>query len=1178
MGFREHILDLPAGFDVPVRDLVLPHGFFPAGLEAALGHLALTDGLHDIESHLRFQPLAEQVEHDAVTAADDLGDGAGAAANQLIGVVGPDIRAMGQAGDLDQLGEVFGPGLHQHSAHEVRAHFRDAEGAGLAVDLLRRHAQRFRAGQQAVHLGVIHGDGVDRNAGVLLKILVEGGHIVAQFVQLEQRVVEVFELEVGGQQAARHVIGRVLDGAEIVDLVGVGHDDHAAGMLAGGALDAGAAQRQAVLLGVVDRSPPLFQIFFDVAIRRFVLNAGHGAGLEDVGLAEQLFGVAVDVGLVLAGEVQVDIRLLVTVKAQESLERDVVAVHEHPGAAVGAVFVRQVEAVIHAAVGDELAVFALRAAVVGRQAVDLRDAGEVGHSRRADRTTAAHLIAARVGVGHQLDRDDVQDRVAVAANGVQLLLQPLLDDLRQRVAVIPLGMFPRCIAQLLLCTLNAGRVGAAWDGTDIAVDGSRDLARIGHDDLIRLFFGQIAELFQHVLGGAVEQRRLVVGILEAIARLKDRAVDGVFRLGEMDVAGGDDRLVQVFAQLDDGAVEILDDLFAVHLALADHIGVVAQRLDLQHIVIGRDLLQFLVGASLHDGTVKLACFTGGGQDEAVAVLVQQTAGHTGLFEEVVDMGLADDLVQIFQAHLVLDQNDEVVVFLLQHLTVAAQAGVDVADGRDLLFFQILQHHAENAAQRPSILTGAVGLVGGQFQMLVNGALLVVVQAGVHGLRHGQGVDIGRFKRDAAPFGRDAEEADVERVGVVGHQNASACKIQERLQCLGLTGGIGDHLVGDAGQLGDLGCDGLAGFDEGVKFLHDFAVFYDDAADLGQVLHVGVQSGGLGVEHAEFPRQRRILHTVDAGNHVVHEISLAAVDELEVRVAFVDVVRRQHGFRVALTDTVVGDGDCRVPHPMGQPDDAAGVAERIHAGQLGMQMQLHPLDRGVVLPLFPLNEQHIVGIHDVVMFILVIRAVAADDDGGALGDGLPLRAVLPFLRADLQVDGTGVVGDGNGVDLAVIALDLREEDVAPDDALAALAAQLLEGREVLGGKHLSVEDGDGLVGEVEAVHLDGRSGVLFLELDHRRRDLALQFFLHLAQFGFAHRTGQGDFGLDASMRRHPLGQQALKLHLLQEFGAVADADGDVLPCDADGAPVQKAVDGHTIPLHLLHQLPQGRFVQ
>ena len=123
---------------------------------------------------------------------------------------------------------------------------------------------------------------------------------MAQFVQLEQGIVQVFEFEVGGQQAARHVIGRVLDGAEIVDLVGIRHNDHAAGMLAGGTLDAGSAQRQAVLFRVVDRSPPLIQILFDVTVGRLVLNTGDGTGLEHVGLAEQLFRVAVDVGLILA--------------------------------------------------------------------------------------------------------------------------------------------------------------------------------------------------------------------------------------------------------------------------------------------------------------------------------------------------------------------------------------------------------------------------------------------------------------------------------------------------------------------------------------------------------------------------------------------------------------------------------------------------------------------------------------------------------------------------------------------------------------------------------------------------------------------------------------------------------------------------------------------------------------
>ena len=56
----------------------------------------------------------------------------------------------------------------------------------------------------------------------------------------------------------------------------------------------------------------------------------------------------------------------------------------------------------------------------------------------------------------------------------------------------------------------------------------------------------------------------------------------------------------------------------------------------------------------------------------------------------------------------------------------------------------------------------VGFVGGQLQMLVDGALLVIVQAGVHGLRHGQGVDIGHiFQRDAAALGGSPQKAQLE---------------------------------------------------------------------------------------------------------------------------------------------------------------------------------------------------------------------------------------------------------------------------------------------------------------------------------------------------------------------------------------------------------------------------------
>ena len=123
----------------------------------------------------------------------------------------------------------------------------------------------------------------------------------------------------------------------------------------------------------------------------------------------------------------------------------------------------------------------------------------------------------------------------------------------------------------------------------------------------------------------------------------------------------------------------------------------------------------------------------------------------------------------------------------------------------------------------------------------------------------------------------------------------------------------------------------------------------------------------------------------------------------------------------------------------------------------------------------------------------------------------------------------------------------------------------------------MENGHGLVRQVQALHLDGGGRVLLLKFDHRRRDLALQLFFHLALFRLIHRALQGHFGLDPRMGGYPLGQQVLKPHLLQKLGAVADTDADILARNADLAPVQKAVDGHAVPLHLLHQLPQGSFV-
>ena len=112
--------------------------------------------------------------------------------------------------------------------------------------------------------------------------------------------------------------------------------------------------------------PRSSRYFFDVAVGGLILQTGDRARLEHVFLAEQFLGVAVDVGLIHAREVQVNIRLLVAVEAEEGLERDVVSFYDHRLAADRAVFVGQVKAVKVDAVIDPLAVLAVGAQVVRR--------------------------------------------------------------------------------------------------------------------------------------------------------------------------------------------------------------------------------------------------------------------------------------------------------------------------------------------------------------------------------------------------------------------------------------------------------------------------------------------------------------------------------------------------------------------------------------------------------------------------------------------------------------------------------------------------------------------------------------------------------------------------------------------------------------------------------------------
>ena len=176
----------------------------------------------------------------------------------------------------------------------------------------------------------------------------------------------------------------------------------------------------------------------------------------------------------------------------------------------------------------------------------------------------------------------------------------------------------------------------------VAVNRGGYLVRVGHHNLKRLFLAQIAEIFQHILGGAVIQRGLVVGILKTVAGLQDRTVRRILRFLKMDIAGCNNRFVQLFTEGDNGAVELLDCLKRFDLAVAHHKLIVAERLDFQQVIVIGNAQQFIVAFACHNRPVKLAGFTGRGEDQPLAVLVEQAARHTRLFEEILGVRFTDN--------------------------------------------------------------------------------------------------------------------------------------------------------------------------------------------------------------------------------------------------------------------------------------------------------------------------------------------------------------------------------------------------------------------------------------------------------------------------------------------------------------------------------------------------------
>ena len=103
--------------------------------------------------------------------------------------------------------------------------------------------------------------------------------------------------------------------------------------------------------------------------------------------------------------------------------------------------------------------------------------------------------------------------------------------------------------------------------------------------------------------------------------------------------------------------------------------------------------------------------------------------------------------------------------------------------------------------------------------------------------NGQRVGKGVLHHLSRTGGSRPQERHVER-GIVGNKRSVSCKGEQGAQRLALLWRVFDHFVGDAGQLGDFGRNGLLGVDKGLKTVENLALFHKHGANFGQAFAAG----------------------------------------------------------------------------------------------------------------------------------------------------------------------------------------------------------------------------------------------------------------------------------------------------------------------------------------------------
>ncbi len=252
---------------------------------------------------------------------------------------------------------------------------------------------------------------------------------MSQYIQLQQVMIDLMVVKVGGDNGCLHIVGRALDRSEGIDRPPHRQHDNSPGMLSGSAPHPDTALQEPLNLFVSLMDLLLVKIFTDIAIGRLIGQRTDSPGTEGLSCAKDDFRIIVSLTLVFTREIQIDIRFLVPIESKECLKGNVMPVPHQRLPALRAVLRRHVKTGASGKSAHlfriKVCIMALLAIIMRRQGIYLCDTGHGGHKGGAHRTAGTHQVSVLIGFPNQLLGDNVHHGKPVFDNGIQFVLQTL---------------------------------------------------------------------------------------------------------------------------------------------------------------------------------------------------------------------------------------------------------------------------------------------------------------------------------------------------------------------------------------------------------------------------------------------------------------------------------------------------------------------------------------------------------------------------------------------------------------------------------------------------------------------------------------------------------------------------------------------------------------------------------